>query len=219
MVEIEATKSELASLLAQEERFWQRRAKCFWLRHGNSNTHFFHEVASSRKKRNRTVKLKDETCYFFDEPQELGRIAKSYFVDLFSESNGTYEPIIEVIEIKVTDAENDSVCRPFKADEFKKVVFQMHPDKFSGLDGFNPTFYMKFWHVIGNDIVANCTTWLEHSYFSEALNKTNIYFIPKCDDPSLMRDLRPIAHCNVLYKIMSKVITNGLKGFFFFCLI
>jgi len=30
----------------------------------------------------------------------------------------------------------------------------MQPDKSPGLDGFNPTFYQRFWHVCGDDIFS-----------------------------------------------------------------
>ena len=44
-----------------------------------------------------------------------------------------------------------------------------------------------------------------------SLNATNIALIPKGNEQRNMRDWRPIALCNVLYKVLSKVLANRLK--------
>lgn len=43
------------------------------------------------------------------------------------------------------------------------------------------------------------------------MNNTNLVLIPKKETDNSMKDLRPIAQCNVLYKIVAKVLANRLK--------
>lgn len=56
-----------------------------------------------------------------------------------------------------------------------------------------------------------CKKWLEGEAFLADLNSTNVVLIPKKEGACKMRDLRPISLCNVLYKVMAKVLSNRLK--------
>ncbi|GJX32724.1 RNA-directed DNA polymerase, eukaryota, reverse transcriptase zinc-binding domain protein [Tanacetum coccineum] len=44
------------------------------------------------------------------------------------------------------------------------------------------------------------------------VNATLISLIPKLQNPNKVSDFRPIACCNVLYKCISKIVTNRIKG-------
>ncbi|KAJ9535903.1 hypothetical protein OSB04_un000944 [Centaurea solstitialis] len=64
---------------------------------------------------------------------------------------------------------------------------------------------------MGKEIYTFCNGWLHDCLFPAKLNDTNVVLIPKMENPSNMKDLRPIALCSVLYKIIAKVLANRLK--------
>lgn len=95
---------------------------------------------------------------------------------------------------------------PYEFEEVQKVIFSLKSDKSPGINGFNIGFYQQHWDIIGPNISADCINYLHHNNFPQTLNKTLLILIPKKTSPESM-DL-----CNVVYKIMSKMIFNHLRN-------
>ncbi|GAU36575.1 hypothetical protein TSUD_362450 [Trifolium subterraneum] len=199
------------TLLIQEEGYWKQRAKMHWLQEGDMKTRFFHMSATARSKKKKVTKLVADNGTEAHTQETLCEVAKSYFDNLFKPRDGDHDPFLNLIQPRVTDDDNFFLTAPITKVEVQQALFQMHPDKSPGPDGFNPAFYQRFWEHCSDDIFSDASTWLERGYFPTSLNETNICLIPKCDNPTLMKDLRPISLCNVLYKMISKVLANRLK--------
>ena len=86
-------------------------------------------------------------------------------------------------------------------------MFQMAP----GPDGMNALFYQKYWHVVGNDVIAAVLDFLNSGIMIPDINYTHIILIPKVKSLERISDFRPISLCNVIYKIISKAMANRLK--------
>ena len=75
----------------------------------------------------------------------------------------------------------------------------------------NALFYQKFWHIIGDDVVVAVLNFLNYGIMVSEINYTHIVLIPKIKSPERISNFRPISLCNVIYKIISKVLANKLK--------
>ena len=73
-------------------------------------------------------------------------------------------------------------------------------------------FFKKFWQTVGDQIPSEMLNVLNGGEMPEGWNNTTIVLIPKTAKPEKSKDLRPISLCNVLYKVVSKVITLRLKN-------
>lgn len=89
------------------------------------------------------------------EQKIMVSIAHEYFTYLFTSSNPSSQDISDIvtsIDPIVDSNMNDILCAPFSNDEVHRAVFDLHPSKSPGPDGFNALFYHKFWSVIGQDV-------------------------------------------------------------------
>jgi hypothetical protein len=204
-------RENLSKVLKQEENYWKQRAKTHWLRDGDANTKFFHAVASTRKKKNNITKLSNDEGDMIQEQSGMCQIAKTYFATLFQQASNDDDEVVNLMAGRVTADDNDDLTKEFTVEEFKAAVFSMHSDKAPGPDGLNPAFYKRFWDLCGYEVFTTSKQWLQRGRFPPQLNNTNIVLIPKVDNPTSMKDLRPISLCNVIYKIISKVLANRLK--------
>ena len=121
------------------------------------------------------------------------------------------EECLNAVHSKVTDDMQEFLSSEFTAEEVKAALFQMGPTKAPGPDGMNALFYQKFWHVVGNNVVLAVLDFLNNGNMLLDINHTNIVLIPKVKNPERMSEFRPISLCNVIYKIISKVLANRLK--------
>lgn len=115
------------------------------------------------------------------------------------------------LEGKVTKEMRENLSKEFVAKEISIALKQMHPNKAPGLDGMSPIFFQKYWGIVGSSVSAALLRTLNSSQLPSHLNHTLISLIPKIKQPSKVIDFCPISLCNVLYKLLSKVLSNRLK--------
>ena len=90
----------------------------------------------------------------------------------------------------------------------------MAPLKALGLDGMPPLFYQHYWSSIGDEVYEAVLDCLNSRKIPSGLNYTFLTLIPKVKGPEKVSDFRPIALCDVLYKLISKVLASRLKKIF-----
>ena len=106
---------------------------------------------------------------------------------------------------------NQALGREFTESEVDEALKQMQPMKSPGPDGFSAGFFQSSWAIVRSEVCKTVLNFLNHDIFDDSLNETHIVLIPKIKSLVSVTDFRPISLCNVLYKIIAKVLANRMK--------
>jgi hypothetical protein len=77
--------------------------------------------------------------------------------------------------------------------------------------GLLHSFYKKYWSII-NDVIACVWEFLENNHVLKEQSHSFIVLIPKQLGAYSVHHFWPISLCNIIYKIISKILANRFKG-------
>ncbi|XP_054801608.1 uncharacterized protein LOC129305663 [Prosopis cineraria] len=100
----------------------------------------------------------------------------------------------------------------FCDEEIKNALFSMGPLKSPGPDGLNALFFQSQWKFIGNSVINMVQCIFNNPSLVHKINGMLLILIPKKERPESIHDFRPISLCNVIYKVVTKVIANRVKS-------
>lgn len=111
----------------------------------------------------------------------------------------------------LTEAQQQALCRPVTEEEIKEAVWSIDPRKSPGPDGFSSGFYRSAWSTIKGDLIKIVHDFFKKGKMLKQVNCTLISLIPKVNAP-YAREYRPIACCNVVYKVITKIMANRMQS-------
>jgi hypothetical protein len=210
--QIELIQIEINGLMEMEDIKWKQRAEKNWYQNGNKNTKFFHAWATQRRQHNHIEKILDSAGFLCAQPEDINQAFVQHFKQVFClvESWGLQDCLAEV-QSRVTQSMNVGLMRCFTPDEVDAALGQMSSMKAPGPDGFGVCFFTHNWETIGDAVRGAVLNFLNQGNFDPGINTTFIALVPKVSHASLVHNFLPISLCNVVYKLISKVLANRLK--------
>ena len=121
---------------------------------------------------------------------------------------------LKVIRLFLTfsqDEEVDSFLKPITPQEVEVVLKGFKKDKNPGPDGWPVDFFLSFFDLIGEELTSATEQERLEGFVPRSLNSTFFTLIPKCENLSTFADFPPISLCNLVYKVISKIIVLRLK--------
>lgn len=205
--------TELELLLDQEEVLWAQKARSSWIREGDRNTRFFHVSTLVRRSFNRVDRIRTDEGVWISDHNALKSNALDYYKSLFSdEGNASISDMtLHGCFPLISPPDLAAIGVPFSDTEIKMTLMKMGALKAPGVDGFHAIFYQKNWDVVGSSVIQCVRDFFDSNILPPGLNETLISLIPKCQGPDHMSKFRPIGLCNVIYKLVTKLMVLRLK--------
>ncbi|KAM6563648.1 hypothetical protein CsatB_023646 [Cannabis sativa] len=201
-------------LLKGLNSFLYQKAKLSWVTNGDDNTSVFHAIIKERRRANNILSIEDQRGVRTDNPGEIFEAFLSFYYSLLSskmENKSKIKAGVMKLGPLVSKSQAEFLMKEFFKEDVKKVVFSIPVVKASGPDGFTSCFFQDNWDLIGDDILEAILSFLHSGQILKEINTTVLTLIPKCKCPNSVSDFRPIACCNVIYKVATKLICSRLK--------
>ena len=135
-----------------------------------------------------------------------------YFTNLLGSTKQT-DPINEdVIQCGpcIDTTSHDLLLGLVTDDLIQQTLFSIGNEKAPGPDGFSSLFFKKAWRIVGGDFCAAVKDFFTSGLLLKQVNHYVIALVPKSSNVNLAADFRPISCCNVIYKVISKILAGRM---------
>nr|GEW06669.1 hypothetical protein [Tanacetum cinerariifolium] len=170
--------------VVDEEKVYKKKNKVEWIKEGYQNTAYFHKVLKGR-----VNKCRIEMVYDDEENKFEGDDVPIRFVTHFQKFLGNKDVVFPIEDVeglfikKLDPLYAEFMVRLVVDSEIREAMLSIKDDKAAGRIG-----------KLFGEFNANLTS-----------------LIPKIQMPLRASDYMPISCCNVIYKCISKVVTNRMK--------
>lgn len=203
----------LDELLHRERIMWQEKSKTQWLEEGDANTKIFHLSTIVHRRHNHIIFIRDSNQNRITDVDLIGNAFVEFYSNLFTSTSLVFDPNFQdLIRPSVTLEHNQILSSSPSIIEVHKALFSMANNKSPGPDDMNPVFFKHYWCIVGKDVHQAVQNFFQSNQLSRAANHTFLALIPKKQATDKVDQFRPIALCNVICKVITKILSTRLKG-------
>ncbi|XP_057442323.1 uncharacterized protein LOC130734042 [Lotus japonicus] len=205
---------EYKSILKQEELLWFQKSRDNRVKFGDRNTAYFHAQTMIRRKRNTIHRLKLDNGEWCSDGNRLRAEVLNYFQSLFGARIDMNGAVLNHLRFpRLSEAAATCLGDTVDKEEVRQALMSMKSFTAPGPDGFQPVFFKKYWDLVGEDVWRLVRDAFATGTVDASIMETLIVLIPKVDHPATIKEFRPISLCNVVYKLITKVMVGRIRPF------
>ncbi|KAL0312368.1 UNVERIFIED_CONTAM: Retrovirus-related Pol polyprotein from type-2 retrotransposable element R2DM [Sesamum radiatum] len=198
----------------QEQSFLRQRAKLTWLKEGDMCSRVFFRKVKARRAIFKVYQIHSQDGVLLTDRQDISHEFVSFYERLLggeqSASPISLGYLTPYLKHQLRPDEADRLVAPITESDIKLALFSIPDDKASGPDGYSSCFFKRAWPVIGPEVTLAIQEFFSSGRLLKQVNATLLCLIPKVQLPSGVTDFRPISCCNILYKLITKILVSRL---------
>ena len=203
--------AQLAKMDLESARGAQVRSRIRWVEEGESSTAYFFRLEKKNHADRWISALRESDGTIVSSPGDLCRSFASFYMSLFTAD--VTDPSVQASLLanlpSALSSDQASQCEGhLSTDECFMALQGMARRKAPGLDGLPMEFYLKFWNVVGADLVSVLNSCLDSGCLSLSQRRGIISLSFKKGDRLDPCNWRPITVLNVDYKLAARVIAG-----------
>jgi hypothetical protein len=204
---------QILAINRMEEEYWRQRSRVQWTVQGDSCTKYFHAIANGRRRKCLIPRLITDQGEV-DEQKALMEHIYGFYQGLmgakgepprFALAHNLWD-----LETQISEGENRELELTFTSAKLDEVLASMKPDSAPGPDGFPVLFFKHFWGILRGPILQILNDFTLGRVDISRLNYVIISLIPKVKGADSIKQFRPIALINVIFKFVAKAFATRL---------
>ncbi|XP_021996309.1 uncharacterized protein LOC110893511 [Helianthus annuus] len=202
--------SELRKKLDEIQRLLDKNPLDVVLRNNESDCLKEFQIAANARNKIHCIRDLAGTRYEGDEATDA--LVNHYASFLGTEDQVSSMDLTDICINTLSPEVASNMVRQITPEEIKNAMFSIGENKAPGPDGYTSAFFKHAWDIVGTEVTKAILEFFDNGKILKQLNHTILALIPKVETPDSVLDYHPISCCNVLYKCISKIITERLKG-------
>ncbi|GJW16418.1 RNA-directed DNA polymerase, eukaryota [Tanacetum coccineum] len=180
-----------------------------WIKEGDENSKLFHGMLKRKKsQKNITGVVIDGD--WVTNPQLVKEAFREYYANKFKPFSGIRPSNRSQRYKSLSNTQVDMLEKSFSNQEIHDAVWACGSDKVPGPDGFSFRFLRRFWDDFQTEVVKFVYEFSDSGVITPGCKSSFITLIPKCENPTLIKDFRPISLIGLQYKIIAKLLADRL---------
>ena len=196
-------KAKALKLANAEHSFLSQQAKRKYIVNSDKGTKLFHSIMKRNALRNYVPAIQKAGGDWSGSNVEVEAEFDRFYRNLLGSSVECNDIDMEVINRGplVSLSQNEDLTRPVLEMEIKEALWSIGEDKAPGPDGYSSCFFKNTWECIKTDLISAVQEFFSTGKMLRQLNHSVLVLIPKSSHATKVENFRPIACCNVVYKM------------------